>query len=122
ATLDAARIAGLSEVRAINEPTAAALAFGLDPEQDSEGVRRALVYDLGGGTFDVTVLELERRAVRVVATAGEHRLGGKDWDDELVNHVAEAFVAKFGQDPREDLAAQQDLRNRCEAAKVSLSG
>ncbi len=121
ATADAGALAGLEVLSTFNEPTAAALAYGLHHAAKTDRVR-ALVYDLGGGTFDVTVLELEGRAVRVLATAGEHRLGGKDWDDELLNFVAEEFAAQAGGlDPREDLAAQQDLRNRCEAAKVSLS-
>ncbi|MCW8141401.1 MAG: Hsp70 family protein, partial [Planctomycetota bacterium] len=120
ATAEAGAMAGLEVLSTFNEPTAAALAYGLHHAAKGDRVR-AMVYDLGGGTFDVTVLELHGRCVRVLATAGEHRLGGKDWDDELLNYVAEEFAAQHGQDPREDLAAQQDLRNRCEAAKVSLS-
>ncbi len=120
ATAEAGAMAGLEVLSTFNEPTAAALAYGLHHAAKADRVR-AMVYDLGGGTFDVTVLELHGRCVRVLATAGEHRLGGKDWDDELLNYVAEEFAAQHGQDPREDLAAQQDLRNRCEAAKVSLS-
>jgi len=120
ATADAGKLAGLEVLSVFNEPTAAALAYGLHHAARDERLR-ALVYDLGGGTFDVTVLELHGRSVRVLATAGEHRLGGKDWDDELVNYVAEEFVAEHGADPRDDLVAQQDLRNRCEAAKVALS-
>jgi molecular chaperone DnaK len=120
ATLDAGRLAGLEVLSTFNEPTAAALAYGLHQAARDDTVR-ALVYDLGGGTFDVTVLELRGRRVRVLATAGEHRLGGKDWDDELVNHCAEVFAAEHGLDPRDDLVAQQDLRNRAEAAKVTLS-
>jgi molecular chaperone DnaK len=121
ATLDAARIAGIEHARALNEPTAAALAFGLDPEQRSSGVHRALVYDLGGGTFDVTVVELEAGRVRVVATAGEHRLGGKDWDDELMNLVAEQVYAKMSVDPREDDRVLAVLRGEVERAKHVLS-
>ncbi|MCA8925390.1 MAG: Hsp70 family protein [Planctomycetes bacterium] len=120
ATMDAGRLAGLEVLSVFNEPTAAALAYGLHHAAKGDRLR-ALVYDLGGGTFDVTVIELEGRAVRVLATAGEHRLGGKDWDDELLNYVSEEFVRAHGKDPREDLDAIQDLRNRCEAAKVTLS-
>lgn len=120
ATADAGTLAGIEVQAVFNEPTAAALAFGL--HHTSKGDRaRALVYDLGGGTFDVTVLELKGRRVEVLATAGEHRLGGKDWDDELLNFAAEEFLGVYGQDPRDDLTAIQDLRNRCEAVKVALS-
>ena len=120
ATADAGALAGLEVLAVFNEPTAAALAYGL--HHAAKGGRiRAMVYDLGGGTFDVTVLELHGRRVRVLATAGEHKLGGKDWDDELVNWASEEFLAQHGVDPREDLGAVQDLRNRCEAAKVLLS-
>jgi molecular chaperone DnaK (HSP70) len=120
ATLQAGRMAGLEVQAVFNEPTAAALAYGLHRAGSSSRLR-ALVYDLGGGTFDVSVLEVTGRRVRVLATAGEHRLGGKDWDDELLNFVAEEFEADHGRDPRDDPVAQQDLRNRCEAAKVVLS-
>jgi molecular chaperone DnaK len=120
ATADAGRLAGIEVLSVFNEPTAAALAFGLH-QAATDRPMKALVYDLGGGTFDVTLLELHGRRVHVLATAGEHRLGGKDWDDELLNRVAERFEAEHKQDPREDLVAQQDLRNRCEAAKVALS-
>ena len=120
ATMDAGRLAGLEVLSVFNEPTAAALAYGLHHAAKEDRLR-ALVYDLGGGTFDVTVIELQGRSVKVLATAGEHRLGGKDWDDELLNFVAEEFLAQTGKDPRENLDALQDLRNRCEAAKVTLS-
>jgi molecular chaperone DnaK len=120
ATAEAGRLAGLEVLSVFNEPTAAALAYGLHHVAKDDQVR-ALVYDLGGGTFDVTVLELAGRRVKVLATAGEHRLGGNDWDDELLNFVAEEFEAKFDRDPRDDPFAMQDLRNRCEAAKVALS-
>lgn len=120
ATADAGILAGIEVQAVFNEPTAAALAFGLHHTAKSDRVR-ALVYDLGGGTFDVTLLELKGRRVEVLATAGEHRLGGKDWDDELLNYAAEEFCAAFGEDPRDELSSIQDLRNRCEAAKVALS-
>jgi molecular chaperone DnaK (HSP70) len=120
ATAEAGRLAGIEVLSVFNEPTAAALAYGLHNSAGDEPVR-AMVYDLGGGTFDVTVLELKGRRVEVLATAGEHRLGGKDWDDELLNFVAEEFQVEFDLDPRDDPGAMQDLRNRCEAAKVVLS-
>lgn len=120
ATAEAGRLAGIEVLSVFNEPTAAALAYGLHKSAGDESVR-AMVYDLGGGTFDVTVLELKGRRVEVLATAGEHRLGGKDWDDELLNFVAEEFQVEFDLDPRDDPGAMQDLRNRCEAAKVVLS-
>ncbi len=120
ATAEAAALADLELLALINEPTAAALAYGLHHAARREPVR-ALVYDLGGGTFDVTALELLGRRVHVLATAGEHRLGGKDWDDELVNFVADEFVAAHGSDPRDDLGALADLQSRCEALKIALS-
>jgi molecular chaperone DnaK len=119
AVVDAARIAGLARIHMINEPTAAALAFGLGPE--AGGARKVVVYDLGGGTFDVTVAEVARGTVRVLATAGEPRLGGKDWDDELLNLVAEEVLEKTGADPREDPLANHELRERVVAAKHELS-
>ncbi|HZU96121.1 MAG TPA: Hsp70 family protein [Planctomycetota bacterium] len=121
ATLDAAKIAGIARARALNEPTAAALAYGLDPESRTEGLRRALVYDLGGGTFDVTVVEIEHGKVRVLATAGERKLGGKDWDDELVNLVSERVYERVSFDPREDERLMTVLRVDCEKAKIALS-
>ncbi|MBL4848294.1 MAG: Hsp70 family protein, partial [Planctomycetes bacterium] len=120
ATADAGALAGIEVQAVFNEPTAAALAFGLHHTAKGDRVR-ALVYDLGGGTFDVTVLELKGRRVEVLATAGEARLGGKDWDDELLNYAAEEFLSVHGDDPRDELGSIQDLRNRCEAAKVALS-
>ena len=120
ATAHAGKLAGLDVLGVINEPTAAALSYGLHHAARGSSMR-ALVYDLGGGTFDVTLLELEGRRVKVLATAGEHQLGGKDWDDEVINAVSDAFLEEHGVDPRDDLSVQQDLRNRCEAAKVALS-
>ncbi len=121
ATLDAARIAGIETARALNEPTAAALAYGLDPSTRTDGRRRALVYDLGGGTFDVTIVELEKGRVKVLATAGEKRLGGKDWDDELLNLVAERIYERVAVDPREDERRLTLLRAECERAKIALT-
>jgi molecular chaperone DnaK len=121
ATVDAARIAGLDRVHTVNEPTAAALSYGLDPEGRTDRPRRAVVYDLGGGTFDVTVVELAKNRVRVLSTAGEPRLGGKDFDDELLNLVAEQAVEERGVDPREDDRTFSELRRRVERAKHELS-
>ena len=118
ATQDAGIIAGLNVVSILNEPTAAALAYGLDKIGEK---KRVLVYDLGGGTFDVTIIQVEGTKIDVQATDGERRLGGVDWDDEIINYVAEAFQKEHGIDPRSDLDASQDLRNKAEEAKISLS-
>ena len=117
-TREAGRIAGLNVLGILNEPTAAALAYGLNttPKRHT-----ALVFDLGGGTFDVTILEVEGNDIRVIATDGERRLGGKDWDDMLVERVAQAFAAQHGVDPRNDPESNQDLIIRAEEAKKSLS-
>lgn len=118
ATQDAGQIAGLNVIGLLNEPTAAALAYGLS----NTGTHcKALVYDLGGGTFDVTVIDIDGTNITVLATDGERRLGGKDWDDELLNFIADKFVEEHGIDPRDDLEANQDLRNKVEEAKKALS-
>ena len=118
ATADAGEIAGLNVVATLNEPTAAALAYGMDRLGATETV---LVYDLGGGTFDVTVIRIEGKNITVLATDGERKLGGKDWDDELINHVSEAFLDEHGIDPRDDLDSLQDLMLKAEEAKITLS-
>ncbi|MEZ6188918.1 MAG: Hsp70 family protein [Planctomycetota bacterium] len=118
ATEDAGQIAGLSVLGLLNEPTAAAIAYGMN---NLDKTVKAVVYDLGGGTFDVTVLDIEGNNVKVLATAGERRLGGKDWDDYMLNHVAEAFIDEHGIDPRDDLEAYQDLVIKVEDAKKTLS-
>ncbi len=118
ATQDAGTIAGLNVVSILNEPTAAALAYGMDKLGEK---RRVLVYDLGGGTFDVTIIEIDGTKIDVLATDGERRLGGIDWDDEIINLVSEKFQTEHGIDPRNDLEACQDLRNKAEDAKISLS-
>ena len=108
ATQDAGRLAGLEVMDIINEPTAAALAFAhsrgfLDDSPSAEAKpQRVLVYDLGGGTFDVTVLQIEARSFLALATDGDVRLGGKDFDERLVNHLADKFLAAHGIDPRGD--------------------
>src|SRR2546421_1642345 len=118
ATMDAGKIAGLNGIGILNEPTAAAIAYGMN---NLDKKVKALVYHLGGGTFDVTILEIEGNNIKVLATDGERRLGGKDWDDMLLNHVAEKFIEEHGVDPREDLESYQDLVNKVEEAKKALS-
>jgi molecular chaperone DnaK len=118
ATMRAGELAGLKVLKLINEPTAAAFAYGLNNAGKS---MRVLVYDLGGGTFDVTMCDIENNEINVVATDGDHILGGKDWDDRLIAHVAEAFKEKHGIDPLEDLASYHDLRQKCVSAKISLT-
>ncbi|MFZ5826627.1 MAG: molecular chaperone DnaK [Bacillota bacterium] len=117
ATKDAGTIAGLEVLRIINEPTAAALAYGLDKGDD----HRILVFDLGGGTFDVSILELGGGTFQVVATAGNNRLGGDDFDERIVNYVADRFQKEHGVDLRKDKQALQRLREAAEKAKIELS-
>lgn len=118
ATLHAGQLAGLNVLRIINEPTAAALAYGLDKLEHDQMV---FVFDLGGGTFDVTIMSIENHHIRMVASNGDHRLGGKDWDDVLVNWVADEFDKVHGENPLLDLQSYQDLYNRCLIAKIQLS-
>ena len=118
ATAEAGAIAGLNVLSIINEPTAAAIAYGLDR---IGGQRKLLVFDLGGGTFDVTVMEINGTKLTTLASDGNAELGGKDWDDRLVNHVADAFYDKYELDPRDDLAPYQELYERCLGAKIALS-
>src|SRR6185436_321871 len=118
ATITAGRLAGLNVLQIINEPTAAALAYGLDKLDDNQTV---FVFDLGGGTFDVTLMRIEGHRLEMIATNGDHRLGGKDWDDVIVNHVAEEFDRAHGENPLLDLQSYQDLQSRALAAKIHLS-
>ncbi|MCB9758748.1 MAG: Hsp70 family protein [Alphaproteobacteria bacterium] len=118
ATLRAGELAGLKVLKLINEPTAGAFAYGLN-NPDSE--KRVLVFDLGGGTFDVTIVHIRGRVIEVVATTGDHQLGGKDWDEKLITYAAERFQEKHGLDPLEDLAAYHDLRQKCVSAKIGLT-
>jgi len=118
ATKDAGKIAGLDVKRIINEPTAAALAYGLDKEAD----QKIMVYDLGGGTFDVSVLEIGDGVIEVLATAGNNRLGGDDFDQCVVNYLAAEFKKDAGIDLSGDKVAMQRLREAAEKAKVELSG
>jgi molecular chaperone DnaK len=118
ATLHAGQLAGLNVLQIINEPTAAALAYGLDKLDQDQTV---FVFDLGGGTFDVTIMRIENHHIRMVASNGDHRLGGKDWDDVIVNWVADEFDKQHGENPLLDLQSYQDLYNRALTAKIQLS-
>src|SRR5450432_513758 len=118
ATIHAGQLAGFNVLQIINEPTAAALAYGLDKLDQDQTV---FVFDLGGGTFDVTIMRIENQSIRMVATNGDHRLGGKDWDDIIVNLVAEEFDRLHGENPLLDLQSYQDLQSRALAAKIQLS-
>ena len=118
ATKEAGEIAGLSVLRIINEPTAAALAYGLDKANKEELI---LVYDLGGGTFDVSLLEIGDGVVEVKATAGDNKLGGDDWDEKVINWMVTEFKNKNGVDLSKDNMAVQRLREAAEKAKIELS-
>jgi molecular chaperone DnaK len=118
ATKDAGRIAGLEVLRIINEPTAASLAYGLDKEH----TQKILVYDLGGGTFDVSILEIGDGVFEVLATNGNTRLGGDDFDQRLMDYMADEFKRSNGIDLRADKMAQQRLKEAAEKAKIELSG
>ncbi|HHX77153.1 MAG TPA: molecular chaperone DnaK, partial [Firmicutes bacterium] len=117
ATKDAGRIAGLEVLRIVNEPTAASLAYGLDKEED----QTILVFDLGGGTFDVSILELGGGVFEVKATSGNNRLGGDDFDKRIIDYLAEEFKKKEGIDLRKDPMALQRLNEAAEKAKIELS-
>ncbi len=118
ATKDAGRIAGLDVKRIINEPTAAALAYGIDKEND----QNVMVYDLGGGTFDVSIIEMGDGVQEVLATAGNNRLGGDDFDQRIINWLADNFKRENGIDLRGDKTAMQRLKEAAEKAKIELSG
>ncbi len=118
ATKDAGKIAGLEVLRIINEPTAAALAYGLDKEHD----QKILVFDLGGGTFDVSLLEIGDGVFEVLATHGNNRLGGDDFDQRVIDWLADGFKRENGIDLRNDRMAMQRLKEAAEKAKVELSG
>ena len=118
ATKDAGKIAGLEVKRIINEPTAAALAYGLDKEQE----QKIMVYDLGGGTFDVSILEIGDGIVEVLATAGDTRLGGDDFDQRVMDYLVDEFKKAEGIDLKNDKVAMQRLREAAEKAKIELSG
>ncbi len=118
ATKDAGAIAGLDVKRIINEPTAASLAYGIDKEKD----QKILVYDLGGGTFDVSIIEMGDGVTEVLATAGDTRLGGDDFDQRIIDYLAEEFKKENGIDLRSDKMAAQRLKEAAEKAKIELSG
>jgi molecular chaperone DnaK len=118
ATITAGQLAGLNVLQIINEPTAAALAYGLDKLDKDQTV---FVFDLGGGTFDVTIMRIHENSIEMIATNGDHRLGGKDWDDVIVNIVADEFDKRHGENPLLDLQSYQDLQGRALAAKIQLS-
>ncbi|MCL2057291.1 MAG: molecular chaperone DnaK, partial [Oscillospiraceae bacterium] len=118
ATKDAGRIAGLDVKRIINEPTAAALAYGMDKEND----QKIMVFDLGGGTFDVSIIEMGDGVQEVLATAGNNRLGGDDFDERVIGFLADEFRRESGIDLRNDKMAMQRLKEAAEKAKIELSG
>ncbi len=118
ATKDAGRIAGLDVKRIINEPTAAALAYGVDKEND----QKVMVYDLGGGTFDVSVIEMGDGVQEVLATAGNNRLGGDDFDQRVMDFICATFKAESGIDLKNDKMAMQRIKEAAEKAKIDLSG
>ena len=118
ATKDAGKIAGLEVLRIINEPTAAALAYGLDKEKD----QKILVFDLGGGTFDVSILEIGDGVFEVLATNGNNRLGGDDFDQKIIDYLVEVFKKENGIDLTNDKMAMQRLKEAAEKAKIELSG
>ena len=118
ATKDAGKIAGLDVKRIINEPTAAALAYGMDKEAE----QKIMIFDLGGGTFDVSILEISDGVFEVLATAGNNRLGGDDFDARVIDWIADTFKSESGIDLRSDKMAMQRLKEAAEKAKIELSG
>ena len=118
ATKDAGKIAGLEVKRIINEPTAAALSYGIDKEND----QKVMVYDLGGGTFDVSIIEMGDGVQEVLATAGNNRLGGDDFDQKIINWMIDSFKSETGIDLKTDKMAMQRLKEAAEKAKIELSG
>ncbi|KAL5068459.1 hypothetical protein RYX36_019346 [Vicia faba] len=121
ATVDAGSIAGLNVLRIINEPTAAAIAYGLDKKNDFDGERNIFVFDLGGGTFDVSLLTIKGDVFKVKATGGNTHLGGEDFDNRMVNHFADDFKRKHRKDISGNPRALRRLRTACEKAKRALS-
>lgn len=120
ATENAGKIAGLTVHGVVNEPTAAAICYGIDKLDKPQTV---LVYDLGGGTFDITMIDVNKDAISTITTGGDHQLGGKDWDDRIIGYFATSFMEKYGDgnDPRLDPQSMQDLRNKAEEAKKILT-
>ena len=118
ATRNAGKIAGFNVLQVLNEPTAAALAYGIDQLGTDQNV---FVFDLGGGTFDATLMQISESSIQMLATHGDHRLGGKDWDDKIITYAAEMFEIEHGENPLQDLHAYQDLQLSAVGAKESLS-
>ena len=118
ATKEAGEIAGFNVLRVVNEPTAAALAYGLDKGGKEQTV---LVFDLGGGTFDVSLLDLADGVIEVKATSGDNRLGGDDWDERIIDHLVKTFRGQYGIDLAQDKMAMQRLKEAAEKAKIELS-
>merc|ERR1719463_330402 len=118
ATKDAGTISGLNVMRIINEPTAAAIAYGLDKKS---GEKNILVYDLGGGTFDVSLLTIDNGVFEVIATSGDTHLGGEDFDQRVMEHFIKVFKKKTGKDMSKDKRALQKLRKEVEKTKRALS-
>ncbi|MGN0823343.1 MAG: Hsp70 family protein, partial [Candidatus Gallimonas sp.] len=119
ATKDAGKIAGLNVLRIINEPTAAALSYGLDKDKENSKV---MIYDLGGGTFDVSILEISDGVFEVLATNGNNMLGGDDFDKKIMDYMVEEFKKSHGVDLSKDKMAMQRLKEAAEKAKIELSG
>ena len=117
ATKDAGKIAGLEVLRIVNEPTASALAYGLDKGEEL----KILVYDLGGGTFDVSILDIGEEVYEVLSTSGNTQLGGDDWDQRVIDWIVDKFNKDTGMDIRKDLSAMQRIRDAAEQAKIELS-
>ena len=118
ATRNAGKIAGLNVLQVLNEPTAAALAYGIDIHGSDQ---TCFVFDLGGGTFDVTIMKVSGSNLEMIATSGDHRLGGKDWDDKIITYVAQQFEEEHSENPLQDLHAYQDIQKNAISAKVELS-
>ncbi|MCD0443620.1 molecular chaperone DnaK [Glycomyces sp. A-F 0318] len=118
ATKEAGEIAGLNVLRIINEPTSAALSYGLDKGEEEQTI---LVFDLGGGTFDVSLLEIADGVIQVKATSGDNHLGGDDWDDRIIQHLVKTFNGQYGVDLSKDKMAMQRLKEAAEKAKIELS-
>ena len=116
-TIDAGKKAGLNVLQVINEPTAAAVAYGLRNSSN----QTILVYDLGGGTFDVTIMKIEKNVIKILNSTGDHHLGGKDWDDKIISYLAQQFEEEFGVDPLQDSESVADLLIRAEEAKKQLT-
>ncbi|XP_063590073.1 heat shock 70 kDa protein cognate 4-like [Penaeus indicus] len=121
ATKDAGAIAGINVLRIINEPTAAAIAYGLDKKTGGKGERNVLIFDLGGGTFDVSILSIDDGVFEVKSTAGDTHLGGEDFDNRMVNHFTQEFQRKYKKDMTSNKRALRRLRTACERAKRTLS-